>query len=68
MGNIIDKYLCHKMPEVTELNCDKNNADSTEMVTDTESTASFGNYMSSREISKHPKLVRRFHSFKRIKL
>ena len=65
MGNVIEKYLCHK-PEVDELNEEK--CDDIPQGIDTESTASFGNYMSSREISKHPKLVRRFHSFKRIKV
>lgn len=64
MGNVLDKYLCHKVPS-DDLKGPLGNLENTSKG-DTESTESFGDYMSSREISKHPKLVRRFHSFKRI--
>jgi len=68
MGNVIEKYLCYK-PEVVEdvrkEMCTVNVTGTVTPTTDTESTASFGNFMSSTEISKHPKLVRRYHSFKK---
>jgi hypothetical protein len=66
MGNVIEKYLCYK-PPVDDLTLHKNNNNGIE-TKDTTSTASFENYMSSREISAHPKLLRRYHSFKKISI